>query len=147
MSQIINVRMDGEWTDQMYPFTPDTMNGLTGVFGEDNIRLIAETEFERHCLRLRQNAAYEQSEAQQKKDVGKKLSTEESEHSSAGNASTGNASTRNASVGNASAAERASTGNATEVRMTLSELRDKRLAYFQTKELKNRWKGRLRPRK
>ena len=122
MSQIINVRMGGEWTDQMYPFTPEMMNDLTGVFGEDNIRLIAETEFERHCLRLRQNAAYEQSEAQETNTGNEPSSAEKP-------------------------AETSPEENVAEKRLTLAQLREKRVAYFETKQRQERWKGRLRPRK
>ena len=126
MSQIINVRMGGEWTDQMYPFTPETMNDLTDVFGKDNIRLIAETEFERHCLRLRQNAAYEKSEAQETNKGNEPF--ENSAENSAENAAN-------------------SDENVTAEMLTLVQLREKRVVFFEKKQRQNRWKRRLRPRK
>lgn len=56
MSQVVNVRMAGEWTDQMYPFTgTDMLNEYVCIFGEENVRLISEEEFQRHALRMQQD--------------------------------------------------------------------------------------------
>ncbi len=131
MSQVLNVRMGGEWTDQMYPFTgTDMLNEYVGIFGEENVRLISEEEFQRHALRMQQDRELlECKGADQQATAARPVA----QRGTAGSRSLPETPKQSA--------------NAVPAAMTLDELRKKRLAYFEGKKTQAQWRQRLRPRK
>ena len=124
MSQIINVRMEGEWIDEMYPFCPQMMNDLRGIFGDENVRLISEEEFERYRLRKQQD-----EEFAKEKQVDNAIQPNIQPNIQPTN----------------QGEEAKSECDRTE--LSREELRKKRIAYFETRLQRDKWKKRLRPRK
>jgi hypothetical protein len=116
----------------MYPFTgTDMLNEFVGIFGEENVRLISEEEFQRHALRMQQDRELQECEGadQQAKQI-------EDQHLCPQASSEPTTPPPELIRGTAEAA----------APMTLEQLRKKRLAYFEGKKNQEQWRQRLRPR-
>lgn len=117
----------------MYPFTgTDMLNEFVGIFGEENVRLISEEEFQRHALRMQQDRELQECEGaddQQAKQI-------EDQHLCPQASSEPTTPPPELVRRTAEAA----------APMTLEQLRKKRLAYFEGKKNQEQWRQRLRPR-
>ena len=130
--QIINVRdlATREWTEQMYVFCDDMFSDLVGIFGEDNVRVISTEEYDRHCLRMRQDREVASSKAMDQTQAS--LSKVPAQPEAVSDA-----------VSKAAPSDKPVVEPKKDGPLTPAQLRAKRLQYFE----RQRWARRLRPRK
>ena len=135
--QIIIVRdlATREWTEQMYVFCDDMFSDLVGIFGEENVRVISTEEYERHCLRMRQDREVASSQAM---DQTQASLSEVPAQPEAVSEAVSDANSKAELSDDKPVVQPKKDGP-----LTPAQLRAKRLQYFE----RQRWARRLRPRK
>ena len=138
--QIINVRdlATREWTEQMYVFCDDMFSDLVGIFGEDNVRVISTEEYDRHCLRMRQDREVASSQAMDQTQALSEVPAQPEADSDAVSDAVLDANSEAEPSDDKPVVQPKKDGP-----LTPAQLRAKRLQYFE----RQRWTRRLRPRK